>query len=134
MGEIGGVYACGDKLNSPERNCCACGGGSKQPSPPSCASEGQSCGWNNAQTQDCCDDMECTPFLGGSDMQCVKKQNTCVAQGEYCGGPGQRTLECCSGDCRYPPNSNTMVCRDVYYGETNLVNESSSGVVVSRTA
>jgi len=149
-GETGGVYACGDKLKSPEDNCCACGGGSKQPScasegqscgwnnaqtqsccdgmqckpfvggsnmqcvraPPSCAREGQSCGWNNAQTQSCCDDMECTPFLGGSDMQCVKKQSTCVAQGDYCGGPGQRTLECCSGDCQYPPNSNTMVCRD----------------------
>merc|ERR1712048_468284 len=80
--------------------------------PPSCAAEGQSCGWNNAQTQDCCDDMECKPFVGGSDMQCVKKHNTCVAQGEYCGGPGQRTLECCSGACEYPPNSNTMVCRD----------------------
>jgi len=81
--------------------------------PPSCAAEGQSCGWNNAQTQDCCDDMECTPFVGGSNMQCVKKQNTCVAEGEYCGGPGQQTLECCSGNCQYPPNSNTMVCRDV---------------------
>merc|ERR1712078_119064 len=46
-----------------------------------CASEGQSCGWNNDQTQDCCDDMECTPFVGGSNMQCVKKQSTCVAEG-----------------------------------------------------
>merc|ERR1712048_818856 len=110
--ETGGVYACGDKLDSPELNCCACGGGSKQPSPPTCASEGQSCGWNNAQTQSCCDDMECKPLMGGSDMQCVKKHSTCVAQGEYCGGPGQRTLECCSGSCQYPPNSDTMVCRD----------------------
>jgi hypothetical protein len=56
--------------------------------------------------------MECTPFMDGSDMQCVKKQNTCVAQGENCGGPGQETLECCSGACEYPPDSNTMVCRD----------------------
>merc|ERR1712151_571585 len=109
--ETGGVYACGDKLNSPELNCCACGGGSKQPSPPTCAYEGQSCGRNHAQTTDCCDDMECTPFVGGGDMQCVKRQTTCVAQGEYCGGPGERTLECCSGACEYPPNSNTMVCR-----------------------
>merc|ERR1712113_607945 len=81
--------------------------------PPSCAPEGQSCGWNNAQTRDCCDDMVCKPFVGGSNMQCVKKQDTCVAQGEYCGGPGQRTLECCSGTCQYPPNSNTMFCKDV---------------------
>jgi hypothetical protein len=79
----------------------------------SCASEGQSCGWNNAQTESCCDDMQCTPLMGGSNMQCVKKQNTCAAQGDYCGGPGQRTLQCCSGSCQYPPNSNAMVCSDV---------------------
>merc|ERR1712232_400432 len=28
--ETGGVYACGAKLNYPERNCCACGGGEQQ--------------------------------------------------------------------------------------------------------
>jgi hypothetical protein len=86
-----------------------------KPPTPSCTSEGQSCGWNNGQTQDCCEHLECKPFLGGSNMQCVKKAQTCVAQGEYCGGPGQQTLECCSGwgACQYPPNSNTMVCRDV---------------------
>lgn len=81
--------------------------------PPYCALEGHSCGWNNDQTQDCCDNMECTPFVGGSNMQCLKKRNMCVAQGEYCGGPGQRTLECCTGNCQYPPNSNTKVCKDV---------------------
>jgi len=42
-----------------------------------CASEGQSCGWNNAKTLDCCDEMECTQgeicVRGKCDMQCVKK-------------------------------------------------------------
>merc|ERR1712232_843540 len=28
--KTGGVYACGAKLNYPERNCCVCGGGSQQ--------------------------------------------------------------------------------------------------------
>jgi len=44
--ETGGVYACGDKLKSPERNCCACGGGE------SCKPLGSSC----ERSDECCPD------------------------------------------------------------------------------
>merc|ERR1712187_446138 len=90
--ETGGVYACGNKLKSPEDNCCACGGGSKQ---PSCASEGQSCGWNNDQTQSCCDGMQCKPFVGGSNMQCVRAPPSCAREGQSCGWNNAQTQSCC---------------------------------------
>jgi hypothetical protein len=77
---------------------------------PGCVAEGQICGQDNAQTQECCSDMQCQQLLGGRDMKCTKAHDTCVAVGQYCGGPGQQPLDCCSGVCEYPADSPTKQC------------------------
>merc|ERR1712232_1004718 len=71
----GGVYACGDALNSPEQNCCACG----KPGPPvntTCAWEGCfgdykpenvcQCTYECLSHATCCSDylQECSPPCG----------------------------------------------------------------------
>merc|ERR1712187_751361 len=66
--ETGGVYACGDNLNNPERNCCACGGGSYQ---PTCLPQGSVCGGPGQQTQKCCEGS-CQSQFGGSKMYCMR--------------------------------------------------------------
>jgi len=63
-----GVWACGQTLNYPENNCCACG-------KPTCVPEGGTCGDNNHVSADCCQGLECQQMLGGSQMKCVRPRD-----------------------------------------------------------
>lgn len=82
--ELGGVYACGSTLNSPEFNCCACGkSDAPPPSPPptpspqrdvTCAREG--CGGVYKPQNKC----QCT-------YNCEKYSNCCVDFWQVCSAP-----------------------------------------------